>query len=485
MLQIVPENRGTAKPEETAKPDTRLRLREAFRAEVDRRVAGGDFAARERVALEVANEMTCADLTDELEKIVEAHGDGDLLIDGERYRFHAAGLGTYHSLTGPLRVRRPSFRKVGERNGATVIPLDKAAGLVERATPVFAERVAMGKGDGPSRDLHRQLLASHRVPPGRATLEKMGRRIGSALGARRAQIEAVARRTEKLPEGTRTIWLGLDRTSAPMEETLPAGTPRRQRKRPRVRTPPPPVTVKYRMAYTGTVSFADAEGTLLDSFKYGATRDDGPAEVLHSMMRDVRRAMRQDAALRIVVVQDAAKEMWTLVTAALHAEPSASHWEELVDHYHAMAHLWKAAEAMEGHTRAIMDEWRASLRERDDAIDEIARRFEHEIARGYRPAYRIAIENELTFITNNGARMKYASLRDAGFPIGSGPTEGACKSFFSVRCKRSGQRWSNAGLAATLACRTHLLNKRLPVAMRTLRRRDYTARVEPVTKRAA
>ena len=91
----------------------------------------------------------------------------------------------------------------------------------------------------------------------------------------------------------------------------------------------------------------------------------------------------------------------------------------------------------------------------------------------------------LTFITNNGARMKYASLRAAGYPIGSGPTEGACKSFFSVRTKRSGQRWRNPGLRASLAYRSHLLNEHLPGAMRTLRRRDYTADVQPLTRQAA
>lgn len=480
MLQIVPEDRISAKP------DVGCRLRAAFREEVRRRVGSGDFAARENVALSLANELVCADLTGALEDLVESHGDGELMVDGERYRHHAEGCATYHSLAGPLRVRRPSFRKVGQHNGPTVIPIDKAAGIVERATPAFAQRVAMGKADGPSRDLHRQLAASHRVTPSRTTLEAMGQRIGSALSERRVHIEAVARRSEALPEGARTICLGLDRTSAPMEEDLPADTPRPQRKRPRVRKAPPPVTVKYRMAYIGTVSFADAEGEVLTTFKYGATRDDGPAAILHSMMRDVRRALAQDPELRVVVIQDAAKEMWTLLTTALRAEPSVDRWEELVDHYHAMGHLWNAADAMEGRTDATMAEWRASLRESDDAIDAIALQLEHETSRGfYRPKYRIAIEDELTFVTNNGARTRYASLRDAGFPIGSGPTEGACKSFFSVRCKRSGQRWRNPGLAATLACRTHLLNDRLPVAMRTLRRRDYTAVVKPVAKLAA
>ena len=270
-------------------------------------------------------------------------------------------------------------------------------------------------------------------------------------------------------------------TSSPMEEDLPPGTPRRPRKKPRIRKAPPPVAVNYRMAFVGTVAFADADGDLVHTYRYGATAADGPADILRAMMQDLRR----DGSLRVVVVQDAAKEMWTLVIAALELEPSVRIWEELVDHYHAMAHLWTAAQAMEGNAQEIMADWKAALRKDDDAIDAIAELLRREVERGYLPTYRIAMEDELTFITNNGARMRYASLRDADFPIGSGVTEGACKSFFSCRCKRSGQRWRNPGLRATLACRTQLVNGRLDRAMLTLRRRDYSADVQAVSRLAA
>jgi hypothetical protein len=43
--------------------------------------------------LALANELVCADLTGLLEATVEAHGQGELLIDGERYRYHAALTG--------------------------------------------------------------------------------------------------------------------------------------------------------------------------------------------------------------------------------------------------------------------------------------------------------------------------------------------------------------------------------------------------------
>jgi len=154
-----------------------------------------------------------------------------------------------------------------------------------------------------------------------------------------------------------------------------------------------------------------------------------------------------------------------------------------LDHYHAMGHLWAAAEAMEGDASKTMAGGKEALRHADAAIDAIAKVLQRGLARGYLPSYRIAMENELTFITNNAARTRYAS--DAGFPVGSGATEGACESFFSIRCERAGQRWRNDGLRATSSCRSLLLNDRFDRAMVTLRRRDYSAILQAVPSLAA
>jgi len=142
-----------------------------------------------------------------------------------------------------------------------------------------------------------------------------------------------------------------------------------------------------------------------------------------------------------------------------------------------MSHLWTVAHAIEGDATALMAKWKKALRESDDAIDEIHELVSHEIGQGYVPAVRILLEDEETYLTNNKHRLRYASLRNAGCPIGSGVTEGACKSFVSVRCQRSGQRWRNPGLRAALECRTQLVNDRLSQAMATLRRHQYTAEV--------
>jgi hypothetical protein len=57
----------------------------------------------------------------------------------------------YHSLCGPLRVRRFSYRSVGVRNEKTCIPLDLLFGPVEGATPALAFNVAQSYAKGPLR----------------------------------------------------------------------------------------------------------------------------------------------------------------------------------------------------------------------------------------------------------------------------------------------------------------------------------------------
>jgi hypothetical protein len=457
---------------------TMTNLVTALQAAVDARGADGSFAELEETALRVGNEATRQMLERVLQRMSDELGDGDVLIDGELHRPHNTGAPKIHSLVGPLTVRRTNYRMAGVRNGPTMVGLDFLAGLVEKMTPALAERVAMGNGDGDSRALHRQLMASRRRPPSRAVLETRSTRVGEALHEATPTIEAVARRSEKLPTGVATIVVGLDRTAVPMEEDLPEGS-RGTARDDYIRKAPKPVEVNHRMAYAGTVALVDERGDMLRVFKYSATPEDGAEQPLHGMMQDVRRGLRQDPTLRVLVVQDAAKEMWNLVTDALAAEPSVTTWDELIDHPHAMSHLWVAADAIDDSTTALMAHWRKRLREDDDAIDVIHERIQHEIGQGYIPTLRILLEEEDTYLQNNKHRLHYAALRDAGCPIGSGATEGACKSFVAARCKKSGQRWRNPGLRAALACRTQLLNDRLSRAMKTLRRQRYTADVRP------
>jgi len=173
------------------------------------------FAEREELALAVTNEATRQVLEEDLQRTVNEFG-AELRVDGVLYREHEAGEVAYHSLCGDLRVRRSTYRRVGERNGPTIVPLDLAAGLIERATPALARNVAQGFAKHDMRSHGEDLRAAARVPPSRTTLETLAKRIATTVMAETPRIERVVRRGERLPGGATGIVLGLDRTSVPI-----------------------------------------------------------------------------------------------------------------------------------------------------------------------------------------------------------------------------------------------------------------------------
>ena len=440
------------------------------------------FAEREQAVLAAANELCRRLLEATLQATADGHPDR-VRIEGIAYARHQDATVPYHSLCGPLTVRRATYREVGEHNGPTVVPLDLAAGLIEGATPALAFRVALGYAQGPGRHAEEQMHADHRHPPSRSTLERLAKAIGTAVTRTAPRIEAIVREAEMLPEGARSVSVGIDRTTVPMEEERPAGTPpdtRRQRRTaPYVRAVPPRVDVKYRMAYVGTVSLVDAAGEALVTRRYAITGDDEPTDLVRRMMADVQRARDQAPRLRVGVIQDAAPELWTLLRDGLRTEARLRHWDEGIDRYHLnerLAEMLRITEPDATRRTPQLARWNEAL-DRDDAtIDRIARWLAEQI-----PAHEgddlATLERHWTFLCNNHDRMRYATLRAKGLPCGSGATEGACKSVVMIRAKGCGQRWHHHGVSAVLTLRAAYLSERLPAMWKHFAD-DYSAEIQ-------
>ena len=168
-----------------------------------------DFAEQEHVTLMLLDEAVRGVLEGQLMEIAASFGD-EVLVDGVLYGRHQEGTGTYHSLSGALVVARPTYRQVGVRNGPTVVPMELVAGIVEGATPALAFNVAHGYAEHDMRQHGEALAMAHRVPPPRATLERLAKRIAAAATERAPRIEAKLRRAEKVPEAAHAISVGLD-----------------------------------------------------------------------------------------------------------------------------------------------------------------------------------------------------------------------------------------------------------------------------------
>jgi hypothetical protein len=91
---------------------------------VDAKVgANASFEAREVAALELTNEATRLFQLGDLLAIAARHGE-QVKADGVIYQRHQPGTVRYFSLCGALDIERWTYREVGVRNGATIVPMN-------------------------------------------------------------------------------------------------------------------------------------------------------------------------------------------------------------------------------------------------------------------------------------------------------------------------------------------------------------------------
>ena len=422
---------------------------------VDEQVgANCSFTEREAALLMAANEAVRCALQAELQRQADELGN-ELWIGGLLYRRHQPGTVRYFSLCGELKVYRYTYRHLGERNGPTLVPVELVTGLVEGATPALAYSLAQGYAKAPVRSVRQDLLAAHRSPPSRCTLERMAQAIGTKVKEKLCIVEPVVRQQEVVSPEAVAINLGLDRTTIPMAETEHAADGR------------PKIVVNYRMAYVGTVTLTDTEAEPLMTRRYAAPAHQGPHGVIARMMADLRHCLESKPELNIGVVQDGAPELWNLMRDALRADPALRQkgWRETVDFYHLMEYLARVLAVLvddEAQRHQQLCTWRQALERSDRAIHRI-RRWIDEKARHVPYTSRRYAE----FCRVSGCYLiytphfKYASLKPLGLYRGSGVTEGACKSLIAIRAKRSGQRWRPTGIDAVLALRSLLDSDRL------------------------
>lgn len=456
----------------------------------------------ESTGLVVANELVRLVLERRLQQTADRFGD-EVRVGGKHYRRHQPASATYHSLCGQLRVARATYRLCGVHNGPTIVPLELSEGLVEECSPALAFSVAQGYARMPSRDLEEEFQAAHRCLPSRSKLERVAKRLGGLAKRARVEIETMVRRTETMPASACSISIGMDRTAVPMIEerppTQPPNTRRKRRTKPYVRRRPDPFDVVYRMAYAATASLHDVDGKVIRTIRFAATAEEGPDEMAESLSAEVAHLRRHAPTLPLVVVQDGAPELWGVVGGALEQRGLRPD-HQMIDRYHVDERLAKVAGILvptPSERSAVVHQWQAALDRDDRAIGRIVRLIDDELmtasekARAVAPlpgrrrvkygrrlgkAARGELTSHLVYLDGNRHLMRYATARKRGLPVGSGPTEGACKSVVGARVKRSGSRWYQDGLSACLTLRALLLSERLRASWPVLSR-HYTARV--------
>lgn len=174
----------------------------------------------------------------------------------------------------------------------------------------------------------------------------------------------------------------------------------------------------------------------------------------------------------LICLMDGEKQLWELQKDWL------SRAVGILDLLHVNERLWTVAHCFHRETspeaEAFVERYLRMLLE--GKVDSVLRSFRQLlVTRNLTGEKRKRLQATITYYNNNRAHMKYDEYLAAGYPIGSGVAEGACRHLVKDRLERTGMRWSLAGAQAMLHLRALYINGDWPAFV------DHRIRQEQTT----
>jgi hypothetical protein len=135
----------------------------------------------------------------------------------------------------------------------------------------------------------------------------------------------------------------------------------------------------------------------------------------------------------------------------------------ILDLFHVMERLWKVAWCFfnEATQKRQAHQWVEQRLRRllEGQVDSVIRGLRYQSTqRGLKGPKRKTVRDAADYFEHNRGRMKYDEYLAAGYPIGSGVVEGACRHLVKDRMERTGMRWTPSGAQAMLDLRGTYLN---------------------------
>jgi hypothetical protein len=159
-----------------------------------------------------------------------------------------------------------------------------------------------------------------------------------------------------------------------------------------------------------------------------------------------------EGAGAVAVLGDGAAWIWNLAEEHF---PGALH---IVDWFHASERIWELGRALHGDGTPETAAWVAAQLARlaNGEAAALATAWRALPCRGDAAAIR---DEQATYFANQAGRMAYDRYRAAGWDIGSGMVESACKQLIGGHEKGPGMRWSEVGANAVAQVRVLLCNQ--------------------------
>jgi hypothetical protein len=407
---------------------------------------------------------------------VAAHGDGDVgasttAPDGQTCRkLPQPHPRTYRSIFGPLVISRVVY---GSREGQKItwVPLDARLGLPEGEFSYvledWAQRFCLRGAFAEARDSLAQLLG---LQPSVRSLEQMSRRVAPA-----AATFAQSRAAPPAAEEGEILVLTADGKGVPMRRPPSAG-PRRHPRRHKGEK-----ANKKQMAYVGAAytiaPFVRTADQVVHELQEAPMPPTRPQPCHKHVWAEMTRVVQGESCNGRVALfahlaaqrqrRDPSGDKTTVCL--FDGEPAL--WEEwlhclgdtigILDIFHVLERLWDAAYCFHA---------AGSLEAEAFVTARLRMLLEGKVTGVIRGLRQMATKHRLrgakarslavaaNYLENNQDFMHYDDYLAAGYPIGSGVAEGACRHLVKDRLEQTGMRWTVEGAQAMLHLRATYLN---------------------------
>jgi hypothetical protein len=389
----------------------------------------------------------------------EAEEDPDLFVDknGVQWKAVTEDARTYHTLRGPVRVKRKRHRAV--RNGPTRCLFDERRGVMSRSTmPDLGEAILRTYANVPGDESAKLLttLTRHRISSSR--IKRFVVDESTAMHAQEKELFDEVLAKQAIPEETKTLVISVDALSLMLRKE------------------------GWKQATVGSITMLDAEGDPVRrgsgtfTIRIAEMPEPGKATMMERIEREVGAlvALRPDVALEVVI--DGATDLRTHLVERF---PNARH---LTDFFHVAEHLADALRLLfpsddmrRAEERA---RWCHKLKHKRGTPYRLWRWLREEMDRKDDPVSawaRREVEKHAEYIYNQREWMKYPQAVEANAALGSGVVEAACKTLVTQRLKISGASWSREGAAGVLYLRALLQSDRFDHGFAFRQARRYAA----------
>ena len=382
-----------------------------------------------------------------------------IVVHGETYRFKQYTKRSFFAPWGKMEVQRKLFQNASDTQ--SYFPLDAAWSMTNQLmTPEVREACAFASQAMTPCEVAQLFEKCALFHPDPTAIKRALVQIQRTIEPVREEVDINIRDAEEAPEGTRVMVASMDGVNVLLNEP---GTKRgRPAERPTGETGKQQPT-SYKNAMVGTCSYygeapkGEKCPERLET-RYVAHMPEERAITFKAKFEAELEAAGASCPLNTVkvILCDGARGIWNYIDES----PRYDDYEKLVDYWHTLEHLSRAAEAIFGKGNPQGADWYAkhakALKEKQRGAQGVLESMDYYTRTRKLSAQRQQeLNTERTFFARNKHRMHYAEFRRRRLPIGSGPVEAACKSIVKSRLGRSGMRWSRTGGQCILDLRSY------------------------------